>query len=663
MEALFVMDRTGKPGNRAAATILAAPSDSPPAGSSPQQHLTHQQQHSAANFISFRNVPRAQGKGGRAIKTPSTTLPFQSIPRKQQRNKGKGKYKGPRKGNYGFEAERAPPNDNDDKDPGAIDWRGKPSVSRRARNKLDDEAVRDYMENMDPDSAVEEEEEARRSQAISANNVTKAKWPVSLLVDLDDVGIGGFSSDESEEDDEDSDIDPEVLEALHLDQAIQQSLTDAGRQNDSDSDIDAAQQREKCKPTMQPVKSKKIRVLDFPESGILESLTDRHDAHLIATRIVVDNVEDLTDSEDDGLNSDSELDSLDDEDGLDIGTMHIEGDDDGDGDDLNSSPFKGGKSKWTDGVATRKDRKADASFDQIHNGSFMTSSNKGKGKELKYVQMDASPGESNDNEDDSGPDFVAVHPLQGLSKSAKRKLAKRERKSKKSKDRLYYAALKEEQSRIAHQIIKHKPGDAISPDIHTILHRINASLRAFSADPATGDVLQLPPMPAALRNLAKTMAVAYSLTPKRRGSGAAARVVVYRSKASHVPRDWQGIVGRAVDAAGGVLKGNTWSGKKGGKVRRKTPGAPDDRAAPRPGDVIGEGAKEIGEDNVGHKMMLAMGWKPGDGLGGGIGAVASGSESVEAEETEGSPAASAAGIKLVEPISVTVRAKRRGLGA
>ena len=35
----------------------------------------------------------------------------------------------------------------------------------------------------------------------------------------------------------------------------------------------------------------------------------------------------------------------------------------------------------------------------------------------------------------------------------------------------------------------------------------------------------------------------------------------------------------------------------------------------RDGEVIGAGAKEVGADNVGHQMMLKMGWKPGMAIG------------------------------------------------
>ncbi|KAJ3179769.1 hypothetical protein HK101_010008 [Irineochytrium annulatum] len=109
----------------------------------------------------------------------------------------------------------------------------------------------------------------------------------------------------------------------------------------------------------------------------------------------------------------------------------------------------------------------------------------------------------------------------------------------------------------------------------------------------------------------------------------------------------RGNVGRGTGAAGGGTKRGRGT-KAGGKERkerkraadqgvvRKAPGAPDDRAAPRAGDVVGQGAPVIGEGNRGFAMMQAMGWKVGEGTG------------------------AAAGAGRVEPVEAVVRAKRRG---
>jgi hypothetical protein len=53
------------------------------------------------------------------------------------------------------------------------------------------------------------------------------------------------------------------------------------------------------------------------------------------------------------------------------------------------------------------------------------------------------------------------------------------------------------------------------------------------------------------------------------------------------------------------------------------------------GKVVASDAQPISSNNIGHRMLSAMGWKEGDSIGGGI----------------------------KEPIRAVVRAKRRGLGA
>ena len=72
-------------------------------------------------------------------------------------------------------------------------------------------------------------------------------------------------------------------------------------------------------------------------------------------------------------------------------------------------------------------------------------------------------------------------------------------------------------------------------------------------------------------------------------------------------------------------------GKAGGKPKAKTP---DSKL--QTGDIIGQNAKAISQTNLGHKMLLSMGWNPGQGLGTGEG--------------------------QVEPVKVVFKAERRGLG-
>jgi hypothetical protein len=171
-----------------------------------------------------------------------------------------------------------------------------------------------------------------------------------------------------------------------------------------------------------------------------------------------------------------------------------------------------------------------------------------------------------------------------------------------------------------------------------------------------------------------------------------------------------------------VLIGNTWSGltkqkkKMGGGAASRS--VPDARARPVVGAVVGEGAGAVGEENVGFRMLRALGWTPGMALGMGSSsstatsasfttattfaqpAFAFGSGNMDDMRVEGGELVEGQGFdgddgddddhdhggigegegqgeqeektslvavtrdgRLLEPISVVVRERRRGLGA
>ncbi|KAJ3218235.1 hypothetical protein HDU67_006344 [Dinochytrium kinnereticum] len=234
------------------------------------------------------------------------------------------------------------------------------------------------------------------------------------------------------------------------------------------------------------------------------------------------------------------------------------------------------------------------------------------------------------------------------SKSAMRKARKNERKSERKTKGQQRKALEEEQARIAKTIGKLRAGDAIDSTILRVLHNINRDLRDFALGVGTEDFDEplasspLPPMASALRRLVKEMCTHYRILPKVRGSGTRKLLFMVRTGTTRVPDNWKSVVeevvGRGTNA---IVKGNTKMGPRTPFKKNKPPGAPDDRAAPRPGTVVGEFAVPISKENVGHKMLLAMGWTPGATLG----------------------ASQAGDGAISEPLSVTVRAKRRGLGA
>jgi hypothetical protein len=87
----------------------------------------------------------------------------------------------------------------------------------------------------------------------------------------------------------------------------------------------------------------------------------------------------------------------------------------------------------------------------------------------------------------------------------------------------------------------------------------------------------------------------------------------------------------------GEKKGRGAKKKKGGDKVKKPKGASNNDSMPRIGDVVGSKAKPLDESNIGHKMLLKMGWKAGDSLAGN-------------------------GTGIIEPITATIRSKRAGLG-
>ncbi|KAJ3118017.1 hypothetical protein HK100_000697 [Physocladia obscura] len=275
-------------------------------------------------------------------------------------------------------------------------------------------------------------------------------------------------------------------------------------------------------------------------------------------------------------------------------------------------------------------------------------------RSVKTSKNDNETSDDSENDSDSSAQNLNT-PF--LTKSARRKQAKIERRARRDKDWNIRQAIKEEQARIAHIMTRTSPGDAVTPEIKTLLHRINKTLHVFITNEQQQHAL--PPMPAALRTLTKQLAInTYRLKATVSGRSAGKHVMVHRTKHSHAPNDWRDAVSRVLARPQNiVLKGNTWSGAegrygRGGKVKRAG-GAPDDRAVARPGDVVGDGASPIGVENPGHRMMVAMGWIPGNVLG----APATGVGLASLADGGGS------GFKLVEPIAATVRARRRGLGA
>lgn len=297
--------------------------------------------------------------------------------------------------------------------------------------------------------------------------------------------------------------------------------------------------------------------------------------------------------------------------------------------------FEGGASTW---IKPRTVRENDPKFDMILNGSFPN------------LKIKREPGHQSSSR--RPPSDLHDGPTdQYLSRTQLRKLNKR-------KEKLAKVAKKQERNQQQESAAHLKTALAqsrgsLTPKVIAFLHRENKSIRNFVLDSRSPESTMLTPMPGAVRRVVFRLAAQYRVLGKTQGSGSKKVVMVYRTQQSAVPDSWESLVAKVVNGEEGRLKGNLFmegprmgrdgreKGAKKGKKKagmKGAPGAPSHAAVPRAGDVVGSSAAPIGTGNVGHKMLMAMGWKPGSGLG-----------------VEG-------GGGIVNPVDVMVRGKRSGLG-
>ncbi|OAJ43357.1 hypothetical protein BDEG_26723 [Batrachochytrium dendrobatidis JEL423] len=179
--------------------------------------------------------------------------------------------------------------------------------------------------------------------------------------------------------------------------------------------------------------------------------------------------------------------------------------------------------------------------------------------------------------------------------------------------------------------------------IKLFLHSINKMVHDFVvAKPQYGQ-LSLPPMMSDVRKFAVILVKRYQMRPKTMGKARSKYIEAYTTRTTCVPESWRTIpneimreklfeIGEIADRfTGSVVKLH---------VARKPRMSPDSKMkrSHKTGHVVGESSQPIGNENVGHKMLLAMGWNPGQSLGTG---------------NKG----------IVDPVKVVIRTERSGLGA
>lgn len=151
--------------------------------------------------------------------------------------------------------------------------------------------------------------------------------------------------------------------------------------------------------------------------------------------------------------------------------------------------------------------------------------------------------------------------------------------------------------------------------------QVHDELRVFLQDDGK-TTRSFPPMDKEDRKALHEIANALNLKSKSVGTGKNRSPVLF--KTSRTPSYSDATFRRVTSAANrGFLKNSAFKGKKpkGGAVPRggqkggKGRGADTSSTGLRHGDVVGGGAKEIGRENFGHRLMEKMGWQKGTALG------------------------------------------------
>jgi len=150
--------------------------------------------------------------------------------------------------------------------------------------------------------------------------------------------------------------------------------------------------------------------------------------------------------------------------------------------------------------------------------------------------------------------------------------------------------------------------------------QIHLELRVFLQD-VTKTTRAFPPMDKDDRKSLHEIANVLNLKSKSVGTGKNRAPVLYKTSRTHEYTD--AMFNRITNAASkGFYKNSAFKGKKpkGGAIPKmqrggKGRGADTSSTGLKHGDVVGGGAKEIGRENFGHRLMEKMGWQKGTALG------------------------------------------------
>ncbi|KAJ3044021.1 G patch domain-containing protein 2 [Rhizophlyctis rosea] len=337
-------------------------------------------------------------------------------------------------------------------------------------------------------------------------------------------------------------------------------------------------------------------------------------------------------SSEDGLDSDDDVvfvgNRLWDPSTSDEGALTTYSDEESDGDRVD---FEGKRSTWDDTSprAAREARQSRAKFDMVLEGKFRTK------------------------------DLLASAEFHAAGKNQRRRMREDMTRARKAEKRAHRQQSEAQVAELNNILVAQRGDPNASAPLISFLKRQNTGIYDFVSDD-TRDRMKLCPMPQALRKVMEKVALRYGLVVKNFGRNSTKHLVLYKQRATAAPKDWQNLVNHVISADGYQLKGGLkpidYAGDQqrrqanrdkraakmameGRPAKVKKPKEPDNRilTKARVGEVVGGNAKPVGEGNVGHRMLMAMGWKPGQTLG-------------------------REGTGILNPVDVTVRSRGAGLG-
>ncbi|KAN0065616.1 squalene synthetase-like protein [Thecaphora frezii] len=174
----------------------------------------------------------------------------------------------------------------------------------------------------------------------------------------------------------------------------------------------------------------------------------------------------------------------------------------------------------------------------------------------------------------------------------------------------------------------------------TSLAELDEQIKIFLADVGK-TTLSLPPMDKRSRAQVHMLADAYTLKSKSKGKGNHRFPTLIKTSRSGLVVDQRKVRRILLGHAGASfgIEGSMKGGQRYGGGGKKSVGATGGGGmAPRnrEGEEVGWGAEKIGADNIGHRLLAAMGWTEGSGIG-----VSGG---------------------ISDPVSATVKVSKGGLG-